>query len=368
MSKGTITCRIPVRLGDRSYPIVIGQRTLLGLPEALDFVAPSSRIAVVTSPSLYRLYGEALVEALKEAGFQAWWAQTPDGEEHKTLESAARLYDQFVEHRMERRSLVIALGGGVIGDLAGFVAATYMRGVPFLQVPTTLIAQVDSSVGGKVAVDHPRGKNLIGAFYQPRLVWIDVATLLSLPEREYRAGIAEVLRYGVIASPELFQLLEERMEVVLRRDLNVLAQIVAKSCAIKARIVEEDETESGVRATLNYGHTFAHAIEAATGYQRFRHGEAVAIGMVCAAAMALQRGLVSQEFAERQRRILEAAGLPTACPEEVEPHALLEAMRLDKKVSAGKIRFIVPREVGRVEIRDDFTDSEVIAAIRATYR
>jgi 3-dehydroquinate synthase len=259
---------------------------------------------------------------------------------------------------------VVALGGGVVGDVAGFVSATYMRGTPFLQVPTTLISQVDASVGGKVAVDHPRGKNLIGAFHQPRLVLIDVETLKTLPDRQFRAGIAEVLRYGVIESSEVFETLETGMGRILSRDPETLMDLVGECCRIKARIVEQDETESGLRATLNYGHTFGHAIEALTGYSRFLHGEAVGIGMVCAAEMAQARGILAPGFRERQRAILESAGLPTECPDELDASDLVGAMRLDKKVLGGRVRFIVPREIGGVEIRDDFSDEEAAAALR----
>ena len=232
---------------------------------------------------------------------------------------------------MGRDSFVAALGGGVAGDIAGFAAATYMRGVPLIQIPTSLIAQVDSSVGGKTAVDHPKGKNLIGAFHQPKLVVVDVGTLKTLPAREFAAGIAEVMRYGVIASEGLFRTLETRMADILRRDTSLMTEIAAECCAIKARIVEQDERESGLRATLNYGHTFGHALETVTSYKRFLHGEAVGVGMICAAEMSAARGLVDREFCDRHRALLHSAGLPSAMPSDVEPTAMVDAMKMDKK-------------------------------------
>jgi len=359
---------IVVRLGSRSYPIVIGRGVLAELASRLSFARRGSRVAVVTSERLADRYGARIVRHLEDAGFAAWLASIPDGEEHKNLSTASRLYDLCAERRMERQSPIVAVGGGTVGDIAGFVAATYMRGVPFVQVPTSLIAQVDASVGGKVAVDHPKGKNLIGAFYQPRLVLADIAALATLPDREFRAGIAEVLRYAVIASPSLFETLERRMPEVLARDERLLTEIVAASCAIKARIVEEDEDESGVRATLNYGHTFGHAIEAVTGYRDFLHGEAVALGELCAAELSRARGLVDGSFCDRQRAILTSAGLPTALPAHIDPRDVAGAMWHDKKVDGGRIRFILPTRIGNVVIRDDFAEDEIVRSIEAALR
>jgi 3-dehydroquinate synthase len=349
---------IQVNLGDRSYPIIVGYNARYELPGWLEFVPPGTMVAVVTSPHVGGLYGDDIVANLNDAGFDAWVAEMPDGERQKTLATAGLLYDQFADRRMERGSLVV-------GDVAGFVAATYMRGIPFMQMPTSFIAQVDAGIGGKVAVDHRRGKNLIGAFYQPKLVVVDVGTLETLSERHYRAGIPEVLRYGVIASPSLFETLETQMEAILQRDPEVLTQIVTTSCSIKAHIVEQDETESGLRATLNYGHTFAHAIEAATEYKEFLHGEAVGLGELCAAEMAATRGLVERAFCDRQRAILASAGLPTHVPKRLNVARVVEAMFLDKKVVGGRIRYIVPTAIGAVEIRDDFSPQEAQAAIEA---
>jgi 3-dehydroquinate synthase len=357
---------VPVRLGARSYTIAIGEGALDGLSQRLGFARPGTQVAVVTSPTVAGLYGDTVVGSLVGGGFDAWVAEIPDGEQHKTLATTALLYDQFVERRMDRGSLVIALGGGVVGDVAGFAAATYMRGVGFVQLPTTLIAQVDSSVGGKVGVDHRRGKNLIGAFHQPRLVVADVETLRTLPERQFRAGIAEVVRYAVIASPSLFTTLETDMDVLLSRDGAFLTAVIAECCAIKARIVEEDETETGVRATLNYGHTFAHAIEAVTHYERLLHGEAVAIGMTCAAEMARAQGLVDRAFSERQRAILTSAGLPTSCPSDVDSADVVAAMSWDKKAVGGRVRFIVLDTIGHVAVRDDFSAEQARRAVEST--
>ena len=368
----TVTQRVQVNLGERSYAIHIGRGALSRLPELLDFAPKGAKIAVCANVQIQRLYGNTLVDSLNAAGYNAWKADLPDGEQHKTLQAAADLLNQFVENRMGRDSFVAALGGGVAGDIAGFAAAVYMRGVPLIQIPTSLIAQVDSSVGGKTAVDHPKGKNLIGAFHQPKLVLIDVDTLKTLPEREYSAGIAEVMRYGVIASEELFRTLETRMADILRRDSLLMTQIAAECCAIKARIVELDERESGLRATLNYGHTFGHALETITGYKRFLHGEAVGVGMVCAAEMSAARGLARKEFCGRHRSLLRSAGLPSAVPSDINPEAMINAMKMDKKAVVSsqevQLRFIVSRKIGSAEIRSDFTEKEAQAAVEAAKR
>lgn len=355
-----------VELGERRYPVVVGREVRTLVPEYVGFLRAGEKIALVTSEPLAALYGEEIVATLRRAGYEATLILIPDGEAHKTLATVSLLYDAFLERRLERSSLVVSLGGGTIGDVVGFAAATYMRGIPFAQMPTTLVAQVDASVGGKVAVDHPKGKNLIGAFYQPRFVLADVTTLDSLPEREFRAGIPEVLRYGVIASPELFGLLETQMESLRQRDPELLTAVVAESVRVKASIVAADEKESGIRAHLNYGHTFAHALETVTGYGEYLHGEAVAIGERCAAELARLRGLVPEAFCARQTSLLQRAGVPVNVPSHVLGDALLDAMTRDKKVAGGKIRFIVPRGIGAVEIRDDFRRDEILQAIEAS--
>jgi 3-dehydroquinate synthase len=272
---------------------------------------------------------------------------------------AALLYDRLADRLADRRTLVVAVGGGVIGDLAGFVAATYNRGLPLLMVPTTLLAMVDSSVGGKVGVNHPRAKNLIGAFHQPVGVWIDTAVLATLPEREYRSGLAEVVKYGVILDADFFAYLEENAAAVLGRDPEAVRHVVARSCRLKAAVVERDEREeTGLRAVLNYGHTFAHAFETVAGYGTWLHGEAVAAGMVCASRLAERRGLIDAATTERQRRLLERFGLPTA-PRPWPADDLLAVMRIDKKNVAGRMRFVLPRRLGEVALIDDVPEDDV---------
>jgi 3-dehydroquinate synthase len=308
------------------------------------------RVLVVTNPTVAPLYAAAVEESLAAAGFVVRRAEIPDGEEHKTLATVAALYDAALGAELERGDSVLALGGGVVGDIAGFLAATYMRGVAFVQVPTTLLAQVDSSVGGKVGVNHPWGKNLIGAFYQPRFVLADVRTLATLPLREVRAGLAEVIKYGVIHDAAFFAWLEANFEALLKLADAAVEQAVATSCAIKAAVVSADETEKGLRAILNFGHTLGHALEAATRYERFVHGEAVAIGMVFAARLARRLGYFEPAGVERIAALVRRAGLPDAIPPDIAPEALLDAMRRDKKVAAGQLTFILPEAIGKVRI------------------
>jgi 3-dehydroquinate synthase len=299
------------------------------------------------------------VSALATVGFQPASVVLPAGEPQKSLAVASQLYDQLAEFQADRKTLVIAVGGGVIGDLAGFVAATYARGLPLLMVPTTLLAMVDSSVGGKTGVNHPRAKNLIGAFHQPVGVWIDTAFLTTVPEREYRSGLAEVVKYGVILDADLFAFLETNADAVLSREAGAIRHVVARCCRLKADIVEKDEREeTGLRAVLNYGHTFAHAYETAAGYGSWLHGEAVAAGMVSASRLAERRGLISADLTDRQRRLLARFGLPTA-PAPWPVATVLAAMRQDKKSVAGRMRFILPRRLGEVALFDDVREADV---------
>jgi 3-dehydroquinate synthase len=289
---------VPVDLKERGYSIKIGAGNLECLGEAMAALEPLQdvkSVLVVTDERVGPLYGKQVLSSLKRAGFTPLYHQLPEGEEYKSLESAEQLYTAAIENGLDRQSAVVALGGGVVGDLAGFVASTYMRGISLIQVPTTLLAQVDSSVGGKVAVNHPLGKNMIGAFYQPQLVFIDVHVLETLAPREVRAGLAEVIKYGVIQDGDFFSYLEGHLQQILALDEGVLSYVIKKSCAIKARVVEEDEREDGVRAFLNFGHTIGHALEALTFYRNYRHGEAVAAGMVAAAEIAVERGLLEEE-------------------------------------------------------------------------
>lgn len=340
---------VRVDLGERSYDISIERGVLNEAGPMMKALGLRGRAAVVTNPTVGALYGDALAASLRGAGIEPVVMTVPDGEEYKSLEVASGLFDSLVENRFERTSPVVALGGGVIGDLAGFVAATYLRGVPFVQVPTTLLSQVDSSVGGKTGVNHPKGKNLIGAFYQPKAVFIDPDVLRTLDEREIKAGLAEVIKYGVIRDEPFFAFLEENAGRLLLPGDEIISAI-ERSCAIKAEVVGKDELEGGLRAILNFGHTFGHAIEALSGYGTFRHGEAVAIGMVMAASLAGRLG-GDRECARRIGALLKRLGMPYA-PPPISPAAFIEAMRLDKKVSGGRIRFILPSRMGEVFLRE----------------
>lgn len=354
---------IPVALGDRAYRIVVGQGILgrIGprVAAALGGAVAGRPALIVTQPLVNELYGEAVRASLEAAGFAVSVAEVPDGEEAKRLAVAGELYDRCVEAGLDRESPILALGGGVVGDLAGFVAATFLRGLPFVQVPTTLVAQVDAAVGGKVAVNHPRAKNLIGAFHQPRLCWADVETLQSLPARQFAAGLAEVVKHGVIADRAYFEFLEREREAVLRREGGALIRAVAGSCRIKAAVVQEDEREARRRMVLNFGHTVGHGLEAVAGYRGLLHGEAVAVGMAAAGRLALDPAVAAEMAAggptwtEGEQRRLEALlgalGLPLRVPDEP-LEGILEAMSLDKKSRSGRIHWVLPRALGRVEI------------------
>jgi 3-dehydroquinate synthase len=338
-----------VNLGTRSYSVQIGPGLLDAAGRACAQLRLGRRAAVVTQPAVER-HAARVTESLRGAGFDPAVLVVTEGEESKSLRQAERLWDAFVEHGLDRGSPVVAVGGGVVGDLAGFAGSAFMRGLPVVQVPTTLLAQVDASVGGKVAVNHPRGKNLIGAFHQPRLVLIDPESLRTLPEREYRSGLAEVVKTGVALDPELFRSLESGVDALGRRDAILLEAVVATCCAAKARIVEQDEREeTGLRMVLNYGHTVGHALEALSGYRRWLHGEAVAIGMAAAGRLAVRRGWTDASVAARQDALLEAVGLPTRFS-GVDPRAVVEALRHDKKARDGRVPFILMRSLGRAEI------------------
>jgi 3-dehydroquinate synthase len=349
---------IPVNLGERSYDIVVTSRDLQGVGPFARQRAGGAQAVVVTDQNV-QPHAEAVAAAMTTAGLSASVAVLPAGEAQKSLNVAAGLYDRLVESRADRRTLIVAVGGGVIGDLAGFVAATFNRGLPLLMVPTTLLAMVDSSVGGKVAVNHPRAKNLIGTFHQPVGVWIDTALLDTLPQREFRSGLAEVVKYGVILDADLFAFLEANAAALVAREPEVIRQVIARCCRLKADVVERDERElTGLRAVLNYGHTFAHAFETAAGYGSWLHGEAVAAGMICASLLAQRRGLIPAEVTLLQKRLLQRFGLPTS-PAGWPVDRLLEIMRSDKKAKEGKLRFILPRRLGQVELFDDVPEEDV---------
>jgi 3-dehydroquinate synthase len=338
---------LKVNLGERSYPIYVGAGILERAGELLTRAGLRGKVAIVTNPVVAQLYLDTAHDALNRAGFDVTPVLIPDGEEHKNLQSLASIYDGLIAARLERKSCVFALGGGVIGDLAGLAAATYLRGVPYVQVPTTLLAQVDSSVGGKTGVNHADGKNLIGAFYQPKLVLIDVAVLRSLPKRELVAGLAEVIKYGIIEDPALFSLLEQGVEKIIGLQREMLTRVIATSCAIKARVVEADEREDDYRAVLNFGHTVGHALEAATGYRQLLHGEAVGVGMVKAAALSASQGFCDDTTIKRITALIQRAGLPSDMPPAVSPQRLIQAMEIDKKVAGGKIKFIMCERIGK---------------------
>ena len=354
---------IRVELRENSYPIIVDQEILGKTGELLRSQTKSEKAIVIADAFVSRRYGGEVLEGLSNAGFDSRMTEVPSGEEHKSLEWFGRLHDQLVSHRMDRTSTLIALGGGVIGDLAGFVAATYMRGIPYVQIPTTLQAQVDASVGGKTGINHPNGKNLIGAFYQPKLVLIDVATLRTLSSRDVRAGFIEVIKHGVIMDVPLFDQIEENLDAILNLDSDILISVIARSCADKAEVVANDEKENHLRMTLNYGHTFGHALESITNYNVYRHGEAVAIGMNCAAQLACNLGMLSLSDLERQKRLIQRTGLPTSFPGEIRSDTLLDAMYLDKKAKRGKLNLVLPTRIGEVDIRDDINDSDVLHTI-----
>lgn len=355
---------LTVNLDDRSYPIYVGDGILSSVGTFLQQAGLRGKVAVISNPTVAQLYLDAVHESLRGAGFQVTPVLVPDGEQHKNLPTLAMIYDRLITERFERRSCVLALGGGVIGDLAGFAAATFARGIPYVQVPTTLLAQVDSSVGGKTGVNHQEGKNLIGAFYQPRLVLIDVAVLQSLPRRELIAGLAEVIKYGVIEDPALFKLLEEKIGKVISLDRELLTQVITTSCAIKAKIVEQDEREEDHRAVLNFGHTFGHALEAVTLYQKYLHGEAVGIGMAQAAMISAQHGFCDQRSLERIRKLIQKAGLPLEIPREVPMQSLIQGMEVDKKSADGKIKFIMCTGIGGVRFHS-LSPGEILGALGA---
>ncbi len=354
---------LTVNLGERSYPIYVGEAILSRVGEILRQSGVRGKVAVVTNPTVAQIYLDPVHEALTEAGFEVTPILIPDGEEYKNLESLTKVFDRLIGERFDRKSCLLALGGGVVGDITGFAAATYLRGVTYVQVPTTLLAQVDSSVGGKTGVNHQDGKNLIGAFYQPRLVLIDVAVLRSLPRRELVAGLAEVIKYGIIEDQRLFSRVEANIARLVNVDRQLLIDVILTSCAIKARVVEKDEREDDYRAVLNFGHTLGHAVEASTGYRSLLHGEAVAIGMAQAALISMREGFCDQMNVERIHKLIEKAGLPSKIPSEISTQALMAGMEVDKKSAAGKIKFVVCAGIGKTRFHW-LTPEQIISAIK----
>jgi 3-dehydroquinate synthase len=341
---------LTVALGDRAYPIHIGSG-LLNRPELLLPHLKTPQAAIVTNTTVGPLYLERVQNALVAAGVKTVPIVLPDGEAYKNSESLNHIYDVLLQHRMERKATLIALGGGVIGDLTGFAAATYLRGVPFIQIPTTLLAQVDSSVGGKTGINHPLGKNMIGAFYQPQVVLADTDTLNTLPDRELSAGLAEVIKYGLISDLPFFEWLEANMELLLARDPQALTYAILRSCQNKADVVAADERESGRRALLNLGHTFGHAIEAGMGYGHVLHGEAVGTGMIMAAVLSQQLGWIGAQDVARIRALIVQARLPDTAP-NLGHEKYLDLMGLDKKVEGGKLRFVLLKAIGEAVVSE----------------
>jgi len=353
---------IPVRLGSRSYRILVGTGVLTHAGAELGRLKVGRKVALVTDPGILKLHGETVAESLRVAGFEVTTVLLPEGERAKTLEVAASTWDRFLEAGLDRSSTVVAVGGGAVGDLAGFTAATYMRGVNFVQVPTTLLAQVDASIGGKTAIDHARGKNMIGAFHQPRLVLADTTTLLTLPEREYRSGMAEVIKHGIVLDAAYFAQVEREAAALRTREPAVLTGIVAGSCRLKGSVVERDEQEAELRHVLNYGHTIGHAIEAVTGYERFAHGEAVSLGIAAEASIAERLGLAKPGTRERQLAALDAVGLPVRGAGEP-PERVVETLSRDKKSRDGRVPFVLAPEIGAFRIVYDVPRATILDAL-----
>src|SRR5208282_853749 len=342
--------KVTVGLGERSYDIMIGSGTLSGIGERAARFGFSPTIGIISNPTVFGLYGEEVMRSLKDAGFNCFSALVPDGEGYKDYFWSYHILTELLKNGLDRNSCVVALGGGVIGDITGFAGSLYMRGIHLIHIPTTLLAQVDSSVGGKTGVNHAAGKNMIGTFHQPRLVWTDISTLRSLPERELLCGIAEIIKYGVIWDAGLFNVMEEKREAILNLDMDVISYLIKRSCQIKAEVVSKDERESGLRAILNYGHTIGHAVETETGYSKYLHGEAVAIGMCLAARLSEALGMMESACVERIKSVVRAYGLPSALPKNMNGDKLLSLISRDKKATAGEIKFILPRDIGNVVI------------------
>ncbi len=358
---------VNVKLNENTYPIMVGHGTLERLPGAVRKLKIGTDAVVITNPLVHKLYGKKLAAAFVKAGFTVKVLEVPDSERSKSLEVVGHLLSAMTRYAADKKPFIVALGGGVVGDLAGFVAAIYRRGIPFVQVPTTLLAQIDSAIGGKVAVDLPEGKNLVGAFYQPRLVWSDVALLTSLSDRQLRNGLAEAVKYGVISDPALFEFLEKNAGQVLARDKKALTHVVLACAAIKAGIVTQDEKETkGIRTLLNFGHTLGHAIEAACGYEAYHHGEAVALGMRAACRIALAAGIFSARDALRVEMLLSAIGLPQTVKGTTLPR-IMAAMAFDKKFAGKKNRFVLVKGIGDAVVAQGVPEALVAGVARGLF-
>jgi 3-dehydroquinate synthase len=358
---------VRVDLGARSYDIVVEPGALGSVGPRLRALGVGSRAAVISDQPIRRLYGKPVADSLDEAGFSVTAVDVPEGESAKSLAVAEECWNALLDAGLDRTSTVLALGGGAVGDVAGFVAGTYMRGVNFVQLPTTVLAQVDASSGGKTAIDHPKAKNLIGVFHQPRLVLVDPLTAGTLPEREFRSGLAEIVKHGVVLEAAYFAEVEAHATGLLARETATLVRIVAGSCRLKATVVERDEREAALRAVLNYGHTVGHALEAASGYGRWTHGEAVSLGMVAEARLAERLGLAAHDVTERQERLLVALGLPVRTG-PIDVDAVLAAMRRDKKSRDGIVPFVLAPRIGEFRIVSDVPAGQVRAALEGMQR
>ena len=352
---------LTVELGERAYPIIIAPNALHH-SEALKQAIVGNTVVIVSNTTVAPLYADAVAQTVRDLGKTVHIHILPDGEQYKDLANWQSIFDTLLSKQCDRKTTLIALGGGVIGDMAGFAAAAYMRGVPFIQCPTTLLSQVDSSVGGKTGINHPLGKNMVGAFYQPQLVLADINTLNTLPDRELSAGLAEIIKHGAIYDAAYFEYLENSIDAIRARDVDALTHTIVRSCEIKAEVVAQDERESGLRAILNFGHTFGHAIEAGMGYGNWLHGEAVGAGMVLAADLSHRLGQLTELEVTRIRMLIQAAGLPIEAP-RLGVEAMLEHMQLDKKNSAGSIRFVLLNGLGKAVIQkvDDAILRETLA-------
>jgi 3-dehydroquinate synthase len=369
LNSSMTTQTIAVALPQTPYNIMIGAGNLATIGQLLQ--APelklSKKVLVVSNPSIFKHYGEMVVSAIAQAGFTVEHCILPPGERYKTAATVQKIYDAALAMGLERSSTMVALGGGVVGDMTGFAAATWLRGINVIQVPTTLLAMVDSSIGGKTGMNHPKGKNLIGAFHQPRLVVIDPTVLKTLPAREFRAGMAEVIKYGVNWDRDLFEALEQaqRLDQLRYVSGDLLQTIVTHSCQAKAHVVTQDEKEAGLREILNYGHTIGHAVESVTGYRLINHGEGVAIGMVAAGEIAVAMDWWSRAECDRQNALIAKCGLPTQLPTGIDLGAIVAKLQTDKKVKAGQVRFVLPQTIGRVAVTDQVTPAVINPVLRA---
>lgn len=360
--KITIMKDIFVDLGKDSYSIIIDRDILSQVGTLISKVISPRKAIIITDKIVEPLYGNVVLNSLSECKFDVKLVSLETGEEQKSMAMAEVLYESLFDHEMDRKSLIVALGGGVLGDLTGFVASTFMRGIPFIQIPTTLLAQVDSSIGGKVAVNHPRGKNMIGCFYQPKAVFIDTDTLRTLPKAEITAGMVEVIKYGMIKDAVFFEYIEKHLPEILELEPAVLEEIIYNSCKVKTHVVELDEKEEGLRAILNYGHTIGHALEALTSYKKYRHGDAVAMGMIYASKIAMEMNLADESVLKRQESLFVKLGLSLK-DTELNPDDIVSILYQDKKTIGGKLRFVLPTEIGTVVINDRVNEGTILKAL-----